>query len=114
MLTVPPWFAPQTDDFSVFYWVFLGFFFIFFNKSANVPRNEGRFKLDRRKKFFPMRAVRHCIRLPREAVDAPSLAVFKPLGWGFEHPGLVEGVPAYGRGVGTGWSIRSLATQTVP
>jgi len=24
------------------------------------------------------------------------------VGWGFEHPGLVEGVPAHGRGVGTG------------
>jgi len=23
------------------------------------------------------------------------------VGWGFEQPGLVEGVPAYGRGVGT-------------
>jgi len=39
--------------------------------------NEGRFTLDIRKKLFIMRVVRHCHRLPRGVVDAPSLAVFK-------------------------------------
>jgi len=38
---------------------------------------EGRFRLDLRKKLFPMRVVRPWPRLPREAVAAPSLAVLK-------------------------------------
>ncbi|PKU46281.1 hypothetical protein llap_3422 [Limosa lapponica baueri] len=38
---------------------------------------EGKFRFDIRKKFFTVRVVRQWNRLPREAVDAPSLEVFK-------------------------------------
>ncbi|KFQ89672.1 hypothetical protein N337_00894, partial [Phoenicopterus ruber ruber] len=38
---------------------------------------EGRFRLDRRKKFFTMKVVRPWHRLPREVVGAPSLEVFQ-------------------------------------
>ncbi|KAK4823929.1 hypothetical protein QYF61_008315 [Mycteria americana] len=38
---------------------------------------EGKIRLDIRKKFFTTRVVRHWSRLPREAVDTPSLEVLK-------------------------------------
>jgi len=37
----------------------------------------GKFRLDTRKKFFSLRVVKHKNRLPKQAVAAPSLAVFK-------------------------------------
>ncbi|KFQ72883.1 hypothetical protein N335_12993, partial [Phaethon lepturus] len=38
---------------------------------------EGRFRLDLRKKYFTVWVVKHWHRLPREVVDAPSLATLK-------------------------------------
>ena len=37
----------------------------------------GRFRLDIRRKFFTQRVVTHWNRLPKEAVDAPSLEAFR-------------------------------------
>ena len=38
---------------------------------------QGRFRLDLRREFFTQRVVMHWNRLPKEAVDAPSLQAFK-------------------------------------
>jgi len=59
-----------------------------------------RFRLDVRKKLFAQREVRHWHRLPRDAVVAPSLEIFKATLDGVtEQPELVGGNPAYSRGL---------------
>ncbi|KFQ53154.1 hypothetical protein N333_03012, partial [Nestor notabilis] len=40
---------------------------------------QGKFRLDTRKKFFPVRVPRHWNRVPKEMVNAPSLAVFRAM-----------------------------------
>jgi len=63
---------------------------------------ECRFRLDDRKKFFTMRLVRNWNRLPR-GCECPLPEAFKASLDGVLTPptGLVGGVPAYRRGIGT-------------
>ena len=60
---------------------------------------QGRFRLDIRRQFFPQRVVTQWNRLPKEAVDAPSLQAFKArldvalgsLGWWLATLHIAEG-----------------------
>jgi len=46
-------------------------------RSNSFKLKEGRFRFNIRSKFFTQRVTRHWNRLPREALDSPSLEVFK-------------------------------------
>jgi len=55
---------------------------IFLTRPAETRSNgfklqEGRYRLDARKKFFTMRVVKHWHSLPRKVLEAPSLEAFK-------------------------------------
>jgi len=47
------------------------------SRDSGFKLKEGRFRLDKRKKFFTLRVVRHWNTLPREVVDAPSMETWK-------------------------------------
>jgi len=79
-----------------------------------MASNWKRVDSDVKNKFFITRVVRPRHRLPREAVAAPSLAVFKAgLDGALSNLVWWEGVPAHGGGGGTGGSLMSLPTQTI-
>lgn len=47
--------------------------------------------MDIRDKFFPVRVTRPWHRLPKEAVDSPSMKMLNTRWMGLGAPGLVEG-----------------------
>jgi len=63
---------------------------------------EGRFKLDIRKKFFHHEGGETLEQVSQRSCRCPLPgSVQGQVGWSSEQHGLVEGVPAHGRGVGT-------------
>jgi len=61
---------------------------------------EGRFRLDTRKKFFYKDGGEALAQVVQRSCGCPLPgSVQGQVGWGFEQPGLVEGVPAHGRGL---------------
>jgi len=63
---------------------------------------EGRLRLVIGKKFFTMGVVETLEQVAQRSCGCPLPGIVQgQVGWGFEQPGLVEDVPAHGRGVGT-------------
>jgi len=70
-----------------------------------------KFRTNMQKNFFMVRVMEHWNRLPREAVESPSLEIFQAhldayLG------NLLQGT-CFGRGVGPNDLLRSLPTPTI-
>uniref|UniRef100_A0A803W0L9 Acrosin n=1 Tax=Ficedula albicollis TaxID=59894 RepID=A0A803W0L9_FICAL len=74
---------------------------------------ESRFGIDMRKKFWTVREVRHRHGLPREAMAAPSLEMFKAQLDGALSSQVWCEMSLPVAGVGTGWSLGSTLTQTI-
>ena len=70
-----------------------------------------KFQLKMRKNFFPLRVMETWPRLPREAVESPSLEIFKPCL--NKVPCSLLWVTLLGQGVGLGDPQRSLPTPTI-
>lgn len=59
------------------------------NKGNSFKLKQDRFSLEIKKKFFPVRVMRHWNKLSREIVDPPSIEMFKArLGEGLSNPVL--------------------------
>lgn len=72
-------------------------------RNNGIKLQQGRFKLCIRKSFLTVKAVKCWTRLPREAMEAPSLKVFKcRLSRYFS--GIVW------KGMSSGWTKRSIET----
>lgn len=75
--------------------------------------NEGRFRLNIRKKFYTVRVMRHWQNIQRRCRCSIPGSVQGWIEWGFEQPGLVASVPAHGRGDGMRRSFKSLPAQDI-
>ena len=73
-----------------------------------------RFRVDIRRKFSTQRVMTHWNRLPKEAVDAPSLEAFKArLDVALGSLGCWLATLHIAGGVGTGWSLWSFSAQAI-
>lgn len=74
---------------------------------------EARFRLDIKKRFFTQ-GVEALEQLPQRSCGCPILeSIQGQAGWSFVRTDLVESIPACGRRVGIGRSLRYFPSQTI-